>query len=245
MLSAVTISATSTHENGPNVETIRSSDPAAATRCSGPSTRHARAYSEILAPGETCIGLVPVGDLVLAFLPAEVDLTTVAQRGEVHQPALEVADDHLDGVELARSRLQLEERLGHDLARLAASVTRGRLAEGLARVLVGEAVPTRAQSLDSLGHPRQRGVGLFQRVVAVVLQASCSRRRSMRSRMRWSRSPSAATRRASSNASRALSSERPCFSRLSPRRSSVRTRSAGSESVTVATLAGLPWSDVG
>src|SRR4051794_31705009 len=108
MLSAVTISATSTHENGPNVETIRSSEPAAATRCSGPSTRHARAYSEILAPGETCIRLVPVRDLVLALFPAQVDLATVAQRREVDQPALEITDDHLDRVELAGSCLQLE-----------------------------------------------------------------------------------------------------------------------------------------
>src|SRR4051794_9776132 len=109
--SAIRISATSTQLNGPKVDTISSSEPTAATRCSEPSRRHARLSSELLPARETCIGLVPVRDLVLAFLPAEIDLAAVAQRGEVDEPPLEVAHDHLHRIELAGRRLQLEERL--------------------------------------------------------------------------------------------------------------------------------------
>src|SRR4029079_12962879 len=119
------------------------------------------------------------------------------------------------------------------------------LTERLARVLVGEALARGAQAFDALHHPGQRCARLFDRVVALVLPPMCSSRLSISSRTRSSRSPSAATRLASSNASRALSCERRFFSRLSPRRSSVRPRSAAPESVTVATIAGLTLLHVG
>src|SRR3954452_14134146 len=150
---AVRISAASTHVNGPNVETISSSEPTAARRCSEPSTRQAARSSEILPPAEARIDLVPVRDLVLAFLPAEVDLAAVAHGREVDQSALEVAHDHLDRVELARRRLQFEERFRDDTPGLAAPVARRRLAEGFAGVLVGEAIARGAQALESFSDP--------------------------------------------------------------------------------------------
>src|SRR5919202_3560996 len=107
--------AASTKENGPNVLTIRSSAPTAATRCSKFSRRHVSSTpsatrlgsSERLAPGIARVLVVPEGDLVLALLPAEVDLLPVAQRGEVDQPAFEVAQHDLHGLEVAERALEL------------------------------------------------------------------------------------------------------------------------------------------
>src|SRR3954451_19787976 len=106
---AVSIVAPSTNENGPNVLTIRSSAATPATRCSKFSRRHVpatpsaarRGSSERLASAITRVGVVPELDLVLTRLPAEVHLAPVAQRREVDQPALEVAQDDLHGLQLA------------------------------------------------------------------------------------------------------------------------------------------------
>src|SRR4051812_40708936 len=159
---AASTSAASTKVNDPNVETIRSSEPPAATRCSDPSRRQAggrlRAKSEILATGETCIGLVPLGDLVFALFPAEVDLAPVAHGGEVDQPALEIADDHFHCVQLAGCCLELEKCLRDDPSRLPAAIAGHRLAERLAGLLVGEAVARCPKTLDPLHHPRERGI---------------------------------------------------------------------------------------
>src|SRR5437868_6662098 len=100
---AARISAASMNVNAPNVETISSSEPTAATRCSEPSRRQAcgrlRMNSELLAPREASIGFVPVGDLVLALFPAEIDLAAVPHSREVHEPALQVTDDHLHRIQ--------------------------------------------------------------------------------------------------------------------------------------------------
>src|SRR4051794_19972308 len=173
---AIKISATSTQLNGPNVDTISSSEPTAATRCSEPRTRQACLSSELLPARETCIRLVPMRDLVFAFLPAEVDLAAVAQRREVDQPALEVAHDHLHRVELAGCCLQLEEGLGHDPTGFAAAVAGRRLAQRFAGVFVGEAVARRAQAFYAFHHPWQRRVRLFDRVMPLVVQPNCSSR---------------------------------------------------------------------
>src|SRR5947209_17970534 len=128
--SAVRLSAASMNENGPNVETISRIEPAAATRCSGPSRRQAatrpRACSESLPAREPCIDLVPVADLRLALLPAEVDLVIFAQLREVDAAPLGVADDDLHRLERGGRRLQLVDRLGHHAAGPAAAVTRRR-----------------------------------------------------------------------------------------------------------------------
>src|SRR4051812_14638071 len=107
---AASISAASTNENGPNVDTMSSTEPTAAMRCSGPSVRHAgrspRANSESLATREPCIRLMPVGDLFLTFFPTQIHLAIFAQRWEVDQTAVEVADDHFHRVQLRGSRLE-------------------------------------------------------------------------------------------------------------------------------------------
>ena len=47
-----------------------------------------------LATGETLLGSVPVGDLVLADAPAEEHLLVTPHRREIEQPAIEVLDQH-------------------------------------------------------------------------------------------------------------------------------------------------------
>src|SRR4051794_27864575 len=99
--SATSTIAASTNENGPNVLTIRSSAPTPATRCSKFSRRQVSATpsatrcgsSERLAPGIARVLVVPEADLVLPFLPAQVDLASLAHRREVDQAALQVAQD--------------------------------------------------------------------------------------------------------------------------------------------------------
>src|SRR5215212_2639219 len=159
--------AASTNENGPNVLITSSSAPTPATRCSKFSRRQVSATpsatrcgsSERLASGKARVRVVPEGDLVLALLPAEVDLAALAQRREVDQSAVEVAQDDLHRLELAERALKLEERLGDDAARGAAAVRRARLLERGASLLVAELHTRGAQALDVLGHERQRGVG--------------------------------------------------------------------------------------
>src|SRR4051794_34609265 len=128
--SPVRTMAASTNENGPNVETTSSSAATPATRCSKFSRRQVArmGMSERLASAIPGVRVVPVADLVLAGLPAEVDLAAVAQRREVDEPALEVAQHHVHRLQLAERPLKLEERLRDDPAGLAAAVRGGRLA---------------------------------------------------------------------------------------------------------------------
>ena len=127
-------------------------DRAAATRRAG------RGHSsESLATREPCIGVVPVGDLVLALLPAEVDLAPVADapgsrrgraRGRGRGPPPRRA---------RWPRPKLEEPSETTFPALRRRC-RACLPERLARVLVGEAVAAGAQALDALDHPRERRV---------------------------------------------------------------------------------------
>src|SRR3954449_9742335 len=115
--SPTSTSAASTKEKGPKVLTIRSRAPTTATFCSKLTRRQItparRAASrtrgsvigERLATGEAGVRLVPEGDLVLALLPAEVDLAAVAQGREVHQSAVEVAQHDLHLLKLAERAL--------------------------------------------------------------------------------------------------------------------------------------------
>src|SRR4051794_20491024 len=218
--------AASTNENGPNVETISSSAATPAPRCSKFSRRQLATGSERLTSAIARIRVVPEADLVLARLPAQVDLATVAQGGEVDQPALEVTQHALHRLEFAERALQLEERLRDHASRRASTVRGSRLAEGGAGVLVRELRTGRAQPIEPLVHPFQRRIRLLHRVVAPVLGHRCgspSSRRSASSRTRGSSATSSASR----NASAAFSTF-PFLSRLSPRSSSVLTRSADS-----------------
>src|SRR3954470_23267365 len=134
--------AASTNENGPNVLITSSSAPTAAARCSKFSFRHVPAMpsatrcgsSERLPAPISRFRVVPEGHLVLALLPAEVDLATFAERGEVHQPTIEVAQDDLHLLQVAECALELEERLGDDAPRRAAAVRGTGLAQRRARL---------------------------------------------------------------------------------------------------------------
>src|SRR4051794_11901524 len=136
--------AASTNENGPNVLTTSRSAPTPATRCSKFSRRQVSTTpsatrcgrSERLASAIARVGVVPEGDLVLALLPAEVDLAPVAQGREVHQSAVEVAQNDLHLLELAERALELEERLGHHAPGGAATVRGPGLGQRRARLLV-------------------------------------------------------------------------------------------------------------
>src|SRR3954452_19929085 len=195
---AVRIVAASTNENGPNVETTSSSAATPATRCSKfsrrqvarmgmserlggappPATRGAKfsrrqgarmGMSERLASAIPGVRVVPVADLVLAGLPAEVDLAAVAQCREVDEPALEVAQHDVHRLQLAECPLQLEDRFRDNASRLAAAVRRRRLAERRAGVLVGELDTRAPQPLEPLGNPFQSRIRLIDGVVARVL----------------------------------------------------------------------------
>src|SRR3954447_17100167 len=144
------ISAASTNEKGPKVLTISSNAPTAATFCSkltrlkiararrlaGPTRESATL--ERLPARQAGVGPVPEGDLVLALLPAQVDLLAVADGGEVHEPALEVAQHHLAVAELHQAVAQGQERLRDHAARFAAAVRGTRLGQGLAGVGVAQ-----------------------------------------------------------------------------------------------------------
>src|SRR4051812_11949117 len=174
---AVRIVAASTNENGPNVLTIKRSAATPATRCSKFSRRHVsttpsaarRGSSERLASAIAGVGVVPVLDLVLSRLPAEIYLAAVAERREVDQPALEVAQDHLHRLQLAERALQLEEGLRNHAARRAASIRGRGLAQRCSGILVGELLARGAQPLEPLDHPLEGRVGLLDRVVPGML----------------------------------------------------------------------------
>src|SRR5207249_6871158 len=70
-------------------------------------------------------------------LPAEVHLAVVADRREVDEPAVEVAQDDLAPGELPDAGLELDERLAHPLAEPPAAVRRGALHQLPARLVVG------------------------------------------------------------------------------------------------------------
>src|SRR5829696_8543165 len=169
----------STNENGPKVLTIRRTAADPARRCSKLSSRAARktreansAIVERPAATEAGVGLVPEGDRVLALLPAEVDLLAVAERREVEQPAVEVAQDHLQLAQLDHRVAQLEEALGNRAPGCAPAIGRPRFGERIARVAVAELVAGHTHALDDLDRSREQLGGLLECVVAGVDHAA-------------------------------------------------------------------------
>ena len=76
--------------------TIKSDAATAATRCSAFQARHmAATWLERLAAGKARLQVVPVADLVFTLDPAEVHLAVVADRREVDEAAVEVAQHDL------------------------------------------------------------------------------------------------------------------------------------------------------
>src|SRR4051794_12720432 len=129
------------------------------------------AHLERLTPGVARVEVVPEADVRLAVDPAQVDLAAVAQRGEVDQAAVEVAQDDPARVELRDAGLQREERLAHLPARRAAAVGRRRARQRRARLLVGQQIARLAQGGEPLDDPRQLAAGLVERVMARVPHA--------------------------------------------------------------------------
>src|SRR6185437_16066610 len=70
------------------------------------AVRLAKLRVDGLAPGETFVGSVPEPDARLAQLPAEVHLFAAEQRGEVHQPDVEILDDAPELLNAVYRRLQ-------------------------------------------------------------------------------------------------------------------------------------------
>src|SRR5687767_5651002 len=169
----------STNEKSPSVLTIRSNAPTAATRCSKFRSRAARTIRrgrsrivERAAAREAGLGLVPVADGVLAVLPAQVHLASVADRGEVEQAAVEVAQHDLELAQLHHGVAQLDEALGDGAAGRAAAVRRAGLGQRLARLAVAQAVACRPHLGDQLHDAREQLRCFLERVVALVDHAA-------------------------------------------------------------------------
>src|SRR5215217_8094638 len=100
-------------------------------RAALPSRCQTRCSIEGLSATESLLDLVPVVDPVLAELPAEVDLAALAHRGEVDQPAVDVAYDDAGFLEAPEQAADLEESLADGPAVVAATVGRRGLAHRL------------------------------------------------------------------------------------------------------------------
>src|SRR4051812_18206015 len=107
--------------------------PMTAIRSLPPSPRRSRSswrgtdlqpLFERLAATVASFQLVPVADLVLAELPAEVDLPVIHQGGEVDQAAVDVAEDETGLLDRLEQAPDLEEGDADLLAFLAAAVAR-------------------------------------------------------------------------------------------------------------------------
>ena len=107
--------------------------------------------------GEPGLRLVPEADLVLLVdQPAQVHLLPVSQRREVDQPALEVAQHDIDGLELAHGPAQLDQRRRHVAARVRAAVAGVQRHHRLARART---------------HGQQPGVGVATQATRSATQA--------------------------------------------------------------------------
>src|SRR5215212_254070 len=121
-----------------------------------------------LAPRVAGVEVVPEGDVVLALDPAQVHLTALAQRREVDQPPVQVAENDAAVGELGSAGAELDERLT-DLPAAAATAVAARGADqGLTCLGAGEPVARVPQGNEPLPHPRQLRPRLLERVMAVV-----------------------------------------------------------------------------
>src|SRR5262249_3454723 len=117
--------------------------------------------------GEARVGLMPEPDLVLVEQPAEIDLLAVANRREVDQAALDVAQHDVDGLELPERQAEQHQRTRNVPPRERAADGRVELREGLARLrTVRDQDRARVlDAADSLGDPAADGARLLDRVV--------------------------------------------------------------------------------
>src|ERR687892_1141506 len=133
------------------------------SRCRAPSP-----LVERLAATVARVELVPVVDLVLAELPAEVDLLARDHRREVEQAAVDVAEDDPRLLHHLEQAPHLEEGDAHLTAFLAAAVAAGGLRERLVGLLVGELVLGVAELAQQRLQLREERVRLLAGEVALV-----------------------------------------------------------------------------
>jgi hypothetical protein len=118
---------------------------------------------------------VPVGDLLLADVPAQTDLHALVQRGEVHQPLIEVFHlraltvDLLDATsDLSGLALDRRGELGQ-LARLDAPTVACDSRQGvrMPALRLPQGLPASHEPLSERAHPRKRSVRLLRGEVAL------------------------------------------------------------------------------
>src|SRR5262245_51798753 len=151
--------------------------PITAIRSLPPSPRRSRqswrgnlvnSSVERLAATVTGLEVMPVGDVVLAQLPAEVHLAAVLDRWEVHEAAVDVAQHDARLLDRLQQPPHLEEGDADLVALLAAAVARGGLREGLMGFGVGQLVLGVAELAEQWLELRQQRVRLIAREVAVI-----------------------------------------------------------------------------
>src|SRR5262249_19069905 len=144
--------------------------PITAIRSFPPSPRRSRASwrgksrissVERLAATVTRLEVMPVADVVLSQLPAEVHLAAIDDRREVHQPPVDVPEHDPRLLDRLEQAPHLEEGDADLVALGAAAVGGGRLGEDLVRLLVGELVLRVAELAQELLQLRQEGVRLI------------------------------------------------------------------------------------
>src|SRR4051794_35239934 len=123
---------------------------------------------ERLAATEARIQVVPVGHVLLAELPAQIDLPLVRDRREVDQAAIDVAQDDPGLLDRLEQAPDLEKRNPHLLPLIAATVARRGLRERLVRLGVGELVLGLAEAVEHGRQPGEKGIGLIAGEVALV-----------------------------------------------------------------------------
>src|SRR3954454_23998466 len=123
-------------------------------------------HLQLLAARVAGVELVPQADVGLPVDPAQVHLAAVAQRGEVDEAAVEVAQDDPALVELRDAGLERDERLADLPPGRPAAVAGRRAGERRARLLVGQQLARPAQERELLDDPRQLPARLVEGVVA-------------------------------------------------------------------------------
>ncbi len=136
-----------------------------------------QALVEWLSPAVAALDLMPVGDLVLAQLPAEIDLVAVTKRGEVDEAPVDVADNDPSLLKGAEQAADLDERLAHLATLVATTVGCARLGKDRVRLFIGQPRLGIAKLAQNRLNSAQQGIRLLDREVELVLQRSGPRGR--------------------------------------------------------------------
>src|SRR5919199_4572500 len=127
---------------------------------------------QLLAPGVARVELVPEPDVALAVDPAQVHLAAVADRGEVEQAAVEVAQHDPAPLERRGALAQRDEGLADVLAERPSAVAARALLQRVTDLGVGESFARATHRGEPLGGPGEERARLLEGVVAIVAHAS-------------------------------------------------------------------------